>query len=164
MGTARHAEAIPKMSGHLADAVHQLDLSATGCHYVATGITRDLAATRQRAVSAQRAADPPLTSAQYDALKALALGGGRLYECSQRGLGVTRVVSGDGTRVSIATFRVLAKRGLVDRGTSTSLFRGQKITVTEHGQQALAKPRPAATAATPARASAKPPAVQGARR
>ncbi|MEV6007365.1 hypothetical protein AB0M29_11205 [Streptomyces sp. NPDC051976] len=30
--TARHAEAIPRMSGHLADAAHQLDLSATGCH------------------------------------------------------------------------------------------------------------------------------------
>ncbi|MFF3328427.1 hypothetical protein ACFYWX_02510 [Streptomyces sp. NPDC002888] len=44
--TARHAEAIPKMTGHLADAAHQLDLSATGCHYVATGITRDLAATQ----------------------------------------------------------------------------------------------------------------------
>ncbi|WP_199824978.1 hypothetical protein [Streptomyces maremycinicus] len=40
--TARHAEALPKMTGYLADAAHQLDLSATGCHYVATGITRDL--------------------------------------------------------------------------------------------------------------------------
>lgn len=39
--TARHAAAIPKMTEHLADAAHQLDLSATGCHYVAAGITRD---------------------------------------------------------------------------------------------------------------------------
>ncbi|MFB7929571.1 hypothetical protein ACFC4C_10725 [Streptomyces sp. NPDC056039] len=72
--TARHAEAITKMTGHLADAAHQLDLSATGCHYVATGITRDLTATREGAATAQRSADPPLTSAQYDALKALSLG------------------------------------------------------------------------------------------
>lgn len=162
--TARHAEAIPKMTGHLADAAHQLDLSATGCHYVATGITRDLAATRDGAATAQRAAGPALTGTQNDALKALALGGGRLYESSQRGPGETRVATGNGTRVSIATFRALAKRGLVARDTSTSLFRGQNITVTEHGQQALAKPHPAATAATTARAAAKPPAVQGARR
>ncbi|WP_247201194.1 hypothetical protein [Streptomyces scabiei] len=162
--TARHAEAIPKMTGHLADAAHQLDLSATGCHYVATGITRDLAATCEGAATAQRSAGPPLTRAQYDALKALALGGGRLYESSQRGLGVTRVATDGGTRVSIATFRALNKRGLVDWDTSTSLFRGQKITVTEHGRQALAKPRPAATATTPARAVLRTPAVQGARR
>ncbi|MFF1420031.1 hypothetical protein [Streptomyces sp. NPDC058280] len=67
----------------------------------------------------------------------------------------------DGTRVSIAAFRALAKRGLVARDTSTSLFRGHKITVTEQGQQALAKRCPAATPATNA---PKPPAVQEARR
>ncbi|WP_328939226.1 hypothetical protein OG288_37050 [Streptomyces tauricus] len=33
--TARHAEAIPKMNEHLDDAVHQLDLCAIGCHYLA---------------------------------------------------------------------------------------------------------------------------------
>jgi DNA-binding MarR family transcriptional regulator len=162
--TARHAEAIPKMTGHLADAAHQLDLSGIGCHYVATGITRDLAAARDGADTAQRAAGPVLTSAQYDALTALALSGGRLYESSQRGLGVTRVAADDGTRISIATFRALNKRGLVDWDTSTSLFHGQKITVTEHGQQALAKQRPAATAATPAKAVPRTRAVQGARR
>ncbi|MGW1609790.1 hypothetical protein ACWCQZ_10390 [Streptomyces sp. NPDC002285] len=162
--TTRHAEAIPKMTGHLADAAHQLDLSATACHYVATGITRDLAATCHETPSARRADGPPLTSAQYDTLKALALGGGKLYESSQRGLGVTRVATDDGTRVSIATFRALNKRGLVDWDTSTSLFHGQKITVTENGRQALASPRPAATAAPPARAASKAPAVQGARR
>lgn len=159
--TARHAEAIPKMTGYLADAAHQLDLSATGCHYVATGITRDLAATREAAATTQRAAGPALTSAQYDALKSFSLGSSRLYEL---GLGVTRVATDDGARVSIATFRALAKRGLVDRDTTTSLFRGQKITVTEEGQQALARPRPAAAVATPAKAAPKPSAVQGTRR
>ncbi|MFJ4322694.1 hypothetical protein ACIP3A_06200 [Streptomyces tricolor] len=63
---ARHAEAIPRMTGHLADAAHQLDLCATGCHYVATGITRDLAAAREQAEPAQRTTDPALTDAQYD--------------------------------------------------------------------------------------------------
>ncbi|MBT2527555.1 hypothetical protein J7E91_19530 [Streptomyces sp. ISL-99] len=159
--TVRHAEAIPKMTGHLADAAHQLDLSATGCHYVATGVTRDLTAVREAAATAQRAAGPALTGPQYDALETFSLGSCRLYEM---GLGVTRVATDDGARVSIATFRALAKRGLVDRDTSTSLFRGQKITVTEEGQQALARPRPAATTATPAKAVPKPSAVPGARR
>ncbi|MEU4486688.1 hypothetical protein AB0H94_17680 [Streptomyces purpurascens] len=162
--TARHAEAIPKMTGHLADAAHQLNLSATGCHYVATGITRDLAAVRKASTTARPTTGPTLTSAQFDALKSLALGGGRLYESSQRGPGVTHVATDDGTRVSIATFRALAKRGLVDRDTSTSLFRGQKITVTEEGHQALSGPRPQAPAATPAIGASKPAAVQGARR
>jgi hypothetical protein len=112
----------------------------------------------------QRTTGPTLTDAQYDALKALSFGEGRLYESSQRGSGVTRVATHDGTRVSIATFRVLAKRGLVAADTNTSLFQGQKITVTEHGQQALAEPRPAAAPATTAVAAPKPPAVQRARR
>lgn len=162
---ARQAEAIAKMTGHLADAAHQLDLSATGCLYVATGITRGLAATQAAAATAQRAVGPALTGTQYDALRSFSLGGCRLYESSQRGLGVTRVATDDGARVSIATFRALAKRGLVNRDTSTSLFYGQKITVTEDGMQALARPRPAVTAATPAAGAApKPSAVQAARR
>ncbi|MFD4611938.1 hypothetical protein ACFWOT_28480 [Streptomyces sp. NPDC058440] len=162
--TARHPEAIPQMTGHLANAAHQLDLSATGCHYVASGITRDLAATREAPATARPTTGPALTGAQFDALKSLAHGGGRLYESIQRGLGVTRVATDDGTRISIATFRALAKRGLVDRDTSTSLFRGQKITVTDEGHRALAKPHPQAPATAPAKAAPKPPTVQGARR
>jgi hypothetical protein len=163
--TARHAEAIPKMTGHLADAAHQLDLSATGCHYVATGITRDLAAAREAPATARPTTGPALTRAQFDALKSLALGGGRLYESSQRGVGVTRVATDDGTRISITTFRALAKRGLVDRDTSTSLFCGQqKITVTGKGHQVLAGPRPQAPTSTPAKVATKPAAVQGVRR
>jgi len=34
------------MSGHLNDAVHQLDLCATGCHYLAHGITENLASAQ----------------------------------------------------------------------------------------------------------------------
>ncbi|WP_187280421.1 hypothetical protein [Streptomyces sp. IB2014 016-6] len=162
---ARHAEAIPLMTGHLADAAHQLDLSATGCHYVATGITRDLAdAQADQAKSAQMDLGPALSPAQYDALQALSAGEGKLYESLQRGMGVTRVATHDGTRISIATYRALAKRGLVTADTSTSLFHGQKITVTDHGQQALAQGRPAATPTTRTMAASKPPVVQGARR
>ncbi|MFJ9979363.1 hypothetical protein [Streptomyces cyaneofuscatus] len=44
------AEAIAKMTGHLADAVHHLNLSATGCHSVAAAV-RDATATAQPAPS-----------------------------------------------------------------------------------------------------------------
>ncbi|MEV8426414.1 hypothetical protein [Streptomyces niveus] len=162
---ARRATAIPRMTGHLNDAAHQLDLSATGCHYVATGITRDLADSQaNQAKSGQQTAGPALSPAQYDALKALSLGQGKLHESSQRGLGVTRVATHDGTRVSIATFRALAKRKLVTADTSTSLLHGQKITVTEQGQQAQAQPRPAAAPATTPAAAPKTPVTQGAHR
>ncbi|KUL53227.1 hypothetical protein ADL30_20680 [Streptomyces sp. NRRL S-1521] len=162
--TTRQTEAIPKMTRHLADAAHQLDLSATGCHYLATGITRALAATRTAAPSTRRTTEPALTSAQFAALQSLARGGGRLYESSQRGLGVTRVAADDGTRISIATFRALAKRGLVHRDTSTSLFHGQKITVTAQGRHALAQPRPHAAPPTPTATAAKTTTPQGVRR
>ncbi|MEV8351889.1 hypothetical protein ACFVTT_24500 [Streptomyces niveus] len=122
---ARHATAISRMTGHLNDAAHQLDVSATGCHYVANGITSDLADTQANQVkSAQQTTGPALSPAQYNALKALSAGEGKLYESPRRGLGVTRVVTADGTRVSIATFRALVKRGLVTADTSTSLWHG----------------------------------------
>lgn len=160
---ARHAEAVPKMSGHLNDAVHQLDLCATGCHYLAHGIAEDLASAQDhKPPAAQQTAGPALSPAQYDALTALAVGG-RLYESSTRGLGVTRVATQDGTRVSIATYRALAKRGLVSADTGTLLFQGQKITVTEEGQRALAQPRPRAALSTAA-ATPNNTRVQGARR
>ncbi|KPI25142.1 hypothetical protein OV320_8347 [Actinobacteria bacterium OV320] len=154
--TVRHTEAIPRMTEHLGDAAHQLDLSATGCHYLAHGITEDLTSMQDhRAASAQQTTGPALTAAQYDALMSL-LGGGRLYESSQRGLGVTRVATDDGTRVSIATYRALAKRGLVAADTSTSLYHGQKITVTEDGHRALTQQRPRAALTTTAATAPKP--------
>lgn len=42
--TARHAEAIPQMTGFLGNAAEHLHLCATGCRYVASGILDDLAA------------------------------------------------------------------------------------------------------------------------
>ncbi|MER5440118.1 hypothetical protein [Streptomyces sp. NPDC002790] len=162
--TVRHAEAIPKLNGHLDDAVHQLDLCAIGCHYLAHGITEDLTSAQEHKPAAeQQTAGPGLTAAQYDALTALN-GGGRLYESTTRGLGVTRVATDDGTRVSIATFRALAKRGLVTRDTSTSLVIGQKVTVTGQGQQALARPRPHAALRTAGAVPPKAAVTQGAHR
>ncbi|MGW4249942.1 hypothetical protein [Streptomyces californicus] len=141
----RHAEAIPTMSEHLNKAVHQLDLCATGCRYLAHGIAEDLASARDhKTTTVRQRAGAALSPAQYDALNALSAGG-LLCESSARGLGVTRVATQDGTRVSIATYRALAKRGLVRAASDTSLFQGQKITVTEAGQRALAGPRPRAS-------------------
>lgn len=103
---ARHAGAVPHMAAHLHDAAHQLDLSATGCHYLARGITDKLAsAPGRKAASTQQTAGhhgPALTPTQDDALKALQ-GGGHLVERPRRA-GVTRVATDDGTRVSIATY------------------------------------------------------------
>lgn len=165
MRTARHAEAIPQMSGHLDDAVHQLGLCATGCHYLAHGIAEDLAAEQEhKSKAAQKTTGPALTPAQYDALTSLN-GGGHLYESATRGMGVTRVATNDCTRVSIATYRALEKRGLVTTDTSTSLMAGgQKITVTEQGQQALAQPRPVAALATAVAAPPKTTLSQGVHR
>ncbi|MEV3950103.1 hypothetical protein AB0K57_20965 [Streptomyces halstedii] len=50
----RHAEAIPKMSGHLNDALHQIDLCATGCHYLAHGIAEDLTSVQDHKTAAAR--------------------------------------------------------------------------------------------------------------
>ncbi|MCG7207282.1 hypothetical protein [Streptomyces arenae] len=162
--TVRHAEAIPQTNGHLDDAVHQLDLCAIGCNYLAHGITEDLATAQDhKPTPAQQTPGPALTPAQYGALTALN-GGGHLYESATRGLGVTRVATDDGTRVSIATFQALDKRGLVTRDTSTSLATGQKITVTEQGQQALARPRPHAALSTAVATPPKAAVAQGVHR
>lgn len=161
--TARDAEAIARMTGHLEDAAHQLDLGAIACRYAASSITRGLAAAHPPQ-AAQHQTMPKLNSAQYTALTSLAQGAGRLYESEQRGLGVTRVATTDGTRISIATFRALATRGLVSADTSTVLLVGQKITVTEQGQQALAQGRPASVTTTTPAPAPKTSVMQGVRR
>ncbi|MEU7646344.1 hypothetical protein [Streptomyces huasconensis] len=159
--TARHTEALPELAIHLTNAAYHCDMSAVGCNYVA----RHLATAQEQSKPAQPTAVPKLTAAQYDALKALSLGEGRLFESSQRGLGRPRVAASDGTRVPITTFGVLTKHGFVAVDTSTPLLHGgQKITVTEQGQQALAKERPAAARAATAVAAPKPVSAPRARR
>ncbi|MBZ3916691.1 hypothetical protein [Streptomyces acidiscabies] len=155
---ARPGEPVPEATRHLTDAAHLLDLSATGCRSIATAITHALTTGHGQTPFPQAAAVPALTSAQYTALETLALGEGRLYESRQGGTGATRVATKDGTRVSITTFRALAKHKLVVHDTSTPLLHhGQLITVTEHGHQALNSPRPTA-AATSRTVPAPPPA------
>lgn len=161
---ARRAEAIARMSGHLADAARQLGVSGIGCHHVASGITDDLATAHRQTKPVRQVADPVLSPAQYSALNAFNLGPGERYESSQRGFGAIRVSTTDGTRVTVATLEVLYRRELVELDTSTSLFHGQRISVTKLGRQALAKSRLAATTAAPARAIPKPPVARGARR
>ncbi|MFF3694087.1 hypothetical protein [Streptomyces sp. NPDC002221] len=162
--TARQAEAITKMNRHLSDTVHQLDLCATGCHYLARGMNEDLATAPQHKPSTiEQTAGAALSPAQYSALAALTAGG-KLYESSTRGLGVTRVTAQDGTRVSIASYRALAKLGLVRADTSTSLFQGQKITTTEEGRRVLALRRPHAGLGTAMAAAPGTAVVQKARR
>jgi hypothetical protein len=58
----RHAEAVPIMAEHLADAAHQLDLAHTGCYYLASGITRDL---KQHAEQAKTTPAPKITDRQH---------------------------------------------------------------------------------------------------
>ncbi|WP_241524442.1 MULTISPECIES: hypothetical protein [unclassified Streptomyces] len=139
---ARHAEAIPRMSSHLKDAALQLDVGATACHYLATSITNSLpVAAPHQPHAARHQAVPRLNDTQHAALKALAQGGGQLCEGARKG--VARVVAKNGSRIPVATFRALAKRGLVTAETGKSLLVGQEITVTEQGQRALAQHRPA---------------------
>ncbi|MEV0259035.1 hypothetical protein AB0H82_32825 [Streptomyces sp. NPDC050732] len=157
---ARHGEAIPRMSSHLKEAAHQLDVGASACHYLATSISRSLPTTSPR---------PPQTVAklndiQHSALKSLAQGEGRLYERMQKGRSGTRVAVKDGTRISTATFQALAKRGLVTIDTGTPLLVGQAITVTEQGQRALVQFRPTATPATTAVPAPRTSALPGVRR
>ncbi|NGO45123.1 hypothetical protein G6048_24185 [Streptomyces sp. YC419] len=61
----RHAEAVPAMAEHLADAAHQLDLASTGCYYLASGITGDLQqhADQHQATATQKITTPPTRAA-----------------------------------------------------------------------------------------------------
>jgi hypothetical protein len=155
---ARHANAAPAMNEHLQDAVQQLDLCATICHYVATGMSKDIAP----ATTARRAASRDLSDTQYEALGALAKGGARM---ETKGRGSARVAVPDGSRVTIATFHSLDKRGLVHLDTSVPLFRGRDITVTADGHRILAHHRSAApAAAVPAPAAPAAIPARGARR
>ncbi|MFE0135989.1 hypothetical protein ACFWY6_31120 [Streptomyces sp. NPDC059037] len=160
---ARHADAIPRMNGHLKDAALQLDVGATACLYLATSITNSLPAAAPRPPHAsQRQAVPRLNDTQYKALKSLAQAGGQLSEGARKGM--SRVVTKDGSRITAATFRALAKRGLVTTDTSKSLLVGQEIAVTEQGQRSLAQHRPAFLSTTAAVPTPKTPVAQAPRR
>ncbi|MER5211069.1 hypothetical protein ABT063_10900 [Streptomyces sp. NPDC002838] len=151
--TARHAEAVPAMAEHLANAAHQLDLAYTGCYYLASGITRDL---KQHAGQNQATPAPKITDSQYAVLARLSAGGGTRYVISR--YGVLKAIDKDRATVNVATLNALIKRGLVAVDTTTSLHQGQRLHVTADGERALAQHKPATT---PARTAAvTPPATK----
>ncbi|CAM5569890.1 hypothetical protein [Streptomyces aurantiogriseus] len=149
--TARHAEAVPAMAEHLANAAHQLDLAYTGCYYLASGITRDL---KQHAEQNQATPAPKITDSQYAVLARLSVGGGTRYVISR--YGVLKAIDKDRATVNVATLSALIKRGLVEVNTTTSLHQGQHLHATAEGHRALAQhkhttaPAPAAAATPPA--------------
>ncbi|MGA5200600.1 hypothetical protein [Streptomyces variegatus] len=151
--TARHAEAVPAMAEHLADAAHQLDLAHTGCYYLASGITRDL---KQHAEQNQTTPPSKITDSQYAVLARLSAGGGTRYVISR--YGVLKAIDKDRATVNVATLNALIKRGLVEVDTTTPLHQGQRLHVTAEGQRALARHKPATTPA-PA-AAVTPPATK----
>ncbi|MFI5795885.1 hypothetical protein [Streptomyces sp. NPDC051677] len=152
---ARHAEAVPAMAGHLADAAHQLDLAHTGCYYLASGITRDL---KQHAEQNQSQATPPpkITDSQYAVLARLSAGGGTRYVISR--YGVPKAIDKDRATVNVATLNALIKRGLVAVDTTTPLHQGQRLRITAEGHRALAQHKP--TTAPTRTAAVTPPAAK----
>ncbi|MEU9396948.1 hypothetical protein AB0D86_44030 [Streptomyces sp. NPDC048324] len=152
---ARHAEAVPAMAEHLADAAHQLDLAHTGCYYLASGITRDL---KQHAEQNQHQTAPPpkITDSQYAVLTRLSADGGTRYVISR--YGVLKAIDKDRATVNVATLNALIKRQLVVVDTTTPLHQGQRLHVTTEGHRALAHHKPATA---PAQAAAvTPPATK----
>ncbi|MBT2409337.1 hypothetical protein J7I94_01965 [Streptomyces sp. ISL-12] len=130
---------------HLTEAAHQLNLAFTGCYYLARSIPRDLQhhSGQQHAVTAVK-----LSAGQYETLVRLSEGGGRVYTGTRHNY--SRATDGNGRTVNQATLRVLTKHALVEVDTSTSLFTGQRLVVTEAGRQAIAAYEPSASPVRPA--------------
>jgi DNA-binding MarR family transcriptional regulator len=76
--------------------------------------------------------------AQLTALQLIAEGGVTAYEF--RHIGRTRVTARNGAPINTATFRTLERAGLITRDTSTSLFNGQAVSLTDAGRAELPKP------------------------
>jgi hypothetical protein len=151
---ARHQEAAPLMAKRVADAVYQFDVAATACHYLASGAAKRIEEARAAAQQERKKAPEHLSSRQFDALRALALGGGQRWS-SLRPTGTIRIITQDRTRVTNATFESLLDRRLVTYD-NPNLMNGQAITVTAEGHRALAHHAfsSPATAVSPARAVA----------
>ncbi|MBJ7004845.1 hypothetical protein JG491_33090 [Streptomyces sp. CRPSP2-6A1] len=149
---ARRSSAGPRQAELLTEATRLLDLSVTGCHYVAGGVLRNL-----RAHPEHMPLLPPLTGAQYTALEKIGEGGTRVFR-SLRG-GRQTVRAGDGSTIYAKPFAVLTETRLI-RFPPTGTPLVLDVTVTAAGQLVLdmhkrahtptsAPPRtmPAATAA-----------------
>ncbi|MFI9423416.1 hypothetical protein ACIG54_07595 [Streptomyces achromogenes] len=155
---ARDAKIRAGLSDVLADAVHQLDVCATGCHYTVSGIIRDLTRYPQHMPPL-----PQLTRGQYTALEEIAQGGARFWR-SLRGDRET-VRAGDGSAIPIKPFHLLAKIRLVRVQERDPALGGQDVTVTAAGLLALDTQRPSRTdPATPARPAPSAASTAGRRR
>jgi hypothetical protein len=126
----------------LAEALHDLDLTATCCSYAATSIGRAL----ERAEAAMPL--PKLNATQATALERLAQGEGRRYEDSFGRK--TKVYASGGSSVHPATFTFFEKYRLVQVDADTSNRQGQRVTVTDRARRLLAQPRPATSTGRPA--------------
>ncbi|MFE9686749.1 hypothetical protein [Streptomyces sp. NPDC006285] len=132
---ARHASSAPLLAKALTRAAQCLDLSAAGCLYTASGISRDLATSPEYLASL-----PRLTRSQYTALEKIAQGGTRFYG-SRRG-GRETIRAGDDSTLHTKPFEVLRKNRLVDlRGHGSSLG-GWDVRVTAAGRLALIAQKP----------------------
>ncbi|MFB7645627.1 hypothetical protein ACFC0S_00065 [Streptomyces sp. NPDC056084] len=141
----------PYLTAYLSQAAARLDLAANRCLDTAATIER----TAAEAPAAGLRRKPPihLTDAQLAALIAFSQGGARRYR-GLRGGGLRISVPGR-QHVSITTFDILNRHGLVSWDNSTALYIGQDITVTKEGQRALAGRRSErSSTAAPAPASA----------
>ncbi|MFF2567270.1 hypothetical protein [Streptomyces sp. NPDC058084] len=138
---ARHAEAIPVITEHLADAAYGFDLAATCCAYVATGITHDL----DRVPKNEKL--PKLNTRQFTALQALAENGGTSFSTGR--IGAVRVQAANGANIGPATWEFFEKHRLVHIDIRHSLYHGQMVTLTDRARRLLTQPRPT-TKASPA--------------
>lgn len=155
---ARHAKARARLTDILADAAHQLDVCATGCHYTVSGITRDLVRHPQHLPPL-----PQLTRAQYTALEKIAQGGASFWR-SLRG-GRETIRAGDGSTIHSKPFHALAKNRLVRIQERESSLGGQNVTVTAAGRLVLVTQSTARTpAAPPVRAASSATSSTGRRR
>ncbi|MEI5525275.1 hypothetical protein WB388_32180 [Streptomyces brasiliscabiei] len=115
------------------------------------------------ALTSQQSARPAsgpirVSPAQVKALEAVARGGVMLRESSlARGMFVT---APNGVRISRATVDALLSKKLADRDTGTSLYQGQRLSLTAQGETVLAEwHRRASPHAEAARARTTAPAI-----
>lgn len=159
------------------DAAATLAACDSACAYVATALTQQIPASPSNdapgaparpskptapeqgssaARSEPRSGRVKLSTAQKNALQAIAAGGVTMYDSSR--IGNPKISASRGVRITMRTYEALHSLGLVSRDTSTNLLRGQKIHLTDAGRAALPPTTTATTASTaPAGPAAQPP-------
>ncbi|MEU2231279.1 hypothetical protein [Streptomyces vietnamensis] len=148
---SREADARDAVEECLAEALHDLELTATYCSYAASSIARNIALA-QAAMPL-----PKLNAKQLAALDALARRGG---EQRITGSSSVRILAADGRLVHPATFAFFEKHRLVHVDSGTSITQGQKITTTERARQLLTRPR-STMPTTPPTSAVRPAVLAG---